>query len=142
MSCVLKQSINAIFSEDIDCTQYNRQYLEKFNSSAPHRLSAGSMMFLLDPNDQDAALSVATSLSDDITDVTIQVSTRKLCGGSFELPAIVNLNSKYRFKYIVKTKNSLLLIIALNLIEYVWRCYAKLHQLILESIVDLSISFY
>lgn len=73
---VIKQEMKLLL-DDKNAKQLNKEFLERHSKSLEHVLEAAKMMYYLDRNNQNDALSLITNLDNNYHDVNIQVSCGK-----------------------------------------------------------------
>jgi len=69
---VLTQEINAMMKEQ-DLVKYNNQFLQQNPKSIHTQIAAGKCMYYINKEKREEALQHVTNLSDDLTDVDLQV---------------------------------------------------------------------
>lgn len=77
MGEVVKRQTADIFSS-AKAASLNSEYLKNNRNSLPHLLQGARMLYVLDPSAQTKALSLVTSIDEQLEDVTLQNCTKVL----------------------------------------------------------------
>lgn len=105
VAAVLKQQMEHIYGSS-DAATLNKEFLQANQNSLPHRLAAAKMSYMLDANSRDQSITLATSLSNDLTGITVrncEAVLQALNNGSFgacDATVLENYRTKCQERFI------------------------------------------